>query len=91
MNREDAKNYEYDLDVDGYYHKDVEEIIDKIYDHFEAELNELKNRTCEGCEYAIDDPTVNGYLMCTNTVSSCQDLVNVLPSFGCNLWKKKNV
>jgi hypothetical protein len=42
MTREEAKEFEYDLDVDGYYYKDVEKVIDMIYDAHEKEIGLLR-------------------------------------------------
>ena len=44
MTRDEAKDYNYSLDVDGYYYEDVEKVIDNIFDYFE-------NRTCGSCKY----------------------------------------
>ena len=73
-------------------------VIDKIYDAHEAEqqilvdkilelttsLDELKNRTCEGCKYLADNN------VCVNSdCPLCCDFVS--NDFCCNLWESNNV
>ncbi len=53
MKREEAHNLLDDkyTDMAGENHY-IEEFIDEIFDQHEAELNELKNRSCESCKYS---------------------------------------
>ena len=81
MTREEAKEFEYSLDVDGYYYKDVELIIDKIYDDFES-------RTCENCTYLYRPDLTNGIYRCENNVVTIED-GEIELDFGCNKWEAK--
>lgn len=81
MTRDEAKDYDYDLDVDGYYYKDVDKVIDKIFDDFES-------RKCENCKYG--KPILNNRISCENGLLSFSYVALTLDKdFGCNKWKSK--
>jgi hypothetical protein len=58
MTREDAKEKCLSRDCKCVLGKDRDsnyhDIIDKVYDYFEKELEQLQNRSCDGCKYHYD-------------------------------------
>ena len=63
-------------------------------DNLEAELNELKNRTCEGCKYMTIEHQSKDIIIGTckkgtydKQLSTLEDYI--LGDFCCNRWEKK--
>ena len=67
------------------------EMVYKIYDQHDAELNELKNRTCEGCKYYNETGEVHKN-SCRNIMGITLRPISGLPrDFNCKYWVKKDV
>jgi len=79
MKREEAKEFEYSLDVDGYYYKDVELVIDNIYDDFES-------RTCKNCKHS--GLYTKGWMPCLHPENEYH-IKEVHDDFGCNKWEAR--
>ena len=102
MNREEAID-EIERTKESYYststpdlefcltEDECSELIDKIFDAHEAELNELKNRTCEGCKLLNDSEDCENGTMGNweHNEDGIFDLTD-RKTFSCNKWEKKD-
>ncbi len=87
MDREEAIKEHYGIKCKIQESYKIKELIHNVYNHFEAKINELENRSCESCEHCKE---VFGYtypLCIENKVNPFQ--IHNSKSLNCNKYKAK--